>query len=231
MAIVECKQVVKIYGDNQVKVQALRGVDLTIEKGEFAAIAGPSGSGKSTLLNIIGALDVPTEGSVHVAGQELAGMNAAQLSRLRRDNIGFIFQAYNLIPVLTALENVEFIMMIQGQPKVERLERAKDMLHKVGLSDMMNRRPNELSGGQQQRVAVARAIVSRPQLILADEPTANLDSKTGSDLIDLMHQLNEREQMTFIFSSHDKMVLERSRRLLVLRDGAIIEDKRQNGAQ
>lgn len=231
MSIVECKNVVKIYGTGQVQVKALRGIDLVIEKGEFAAIAGPSGSGKSTLLNIIGALDVPTEGSVRVAGQELADMNPAALSRLRRDNIGFIFQAYNLIPVLTALENVEFIMMIQGQTKAHRLERARDMLAKVGLSDLMNRRPNELSGGQQQRVAVARAIVSRPQLILADEPTANLDSKTGSDLIDLMYQLNKQEQMTFIFSSHDKMVIERSRRLLVLRDGMIIEDKRQNGGQ
>jgi len=231
MSIVECKNVVKIYGAGQVQVKALRGVDLIIEKGEFAAIAGPSGSGKSTLLNIIGALDIPTEGSVRVAGQELAAMNPVALSRLRRDNIGFIFQAYNLIPVLTALENVEFIMMIQGQDKAHRLERAKDMLELVGLSDMMHRRPNELSGGQQQRVAVARAIVSRPQLILADEPTANLDSKTGSDLIDLMYQLNQQEQMTFIFSSHDKMVIERSRRLLVLRDGLIIEDKRQNGAQ
>ncbi len=231
MAIVECKQVVKNYGDAQVQVQALRGVDLTIEKGEFTAIAGPSGSGKSTLLNIIGALDAPTAGSVLVAGRELAGMNAAELSRLRRDNIGFIFQAYNLIPVLTALENVEFIMMIQGRPKAERLACAKDMLTNVGLSDLMHRRPNELSGGQQQRVAVARAIVSRPQLILADEPTANLDSKTGSDLIDLMHRLNEQEQMTFLFSSHDQMVLERSHRLLELHDGAIVADKRQHDAR
>ena len=225
MAIVQCKQVTKTYQTGQVAVHALRGIDLTIENGEFAAIAGPSGSGKSTLLNCIGALDVPTTGKVWVDGENVGEMSARKQSTLRRHKIGFIFQAYNLIPVLSAYENVEFIMMIQSVPAAERRERAMAILEQVGLADLADRRPVDMSGGQQQRVAVARAIVSRPKLILADEPTANLDSKTGSDLIDLMQQLNEREKMTFLFSSHDRMVIERSRRLLILRDGLIVEDK------
>jgi len=228
MAIVEIEHVTKVYESGKVQVRALRGIDLTIEKGEFAAIAGPSGSGKSTLLNIIGALDTPTEGTVRVAGNDLSQMSAPELSALRRNNIGFIFQAYNLIPVLTAFENVEFIMMVQGVPAEERRRRANDILDKVGLAELADRRPIDMSGGQQQRVAVARAIVGRPQLILADEPTANLDSKTGAELIDLMERLNEQEQMTFLFSSHDRMVLERSHRLMILRDGQIVEDNPNN---
>ncbi|MHA1569371.1 MAG: ABC transporter ATP-binding protein [Alphaproteobacteria bacterium] len=228
MAIVECKEVTKTYETGQIAVHALRGVDLTIDDGEFAAIAGPSGSGKSTLLNCIGALDVPTTGKVFVDGQDVSEMDTKEQSSLRRHKIGFVFQAYNLIPVLSAYENVEFIMMIQGAPSAERREKAMDILEKVGLAELADRRPIDMSGGQQQRVAVARAIVSRPKLILADEPTANLDSKTGSDLIDLMLRLNKEENMTFIFSSHDRMVIERSRRLLILRDGQIVEDKAQN---
>ena len=228
MAIVQMSQVTKDYETGQVKVQALRGIDLTIDQGAFAVLAGPSGSGKSTLLNIIGALDVPTTGSVQVIGKDLSTMNAGELSTLRRNHIGFIFQAYNLIPVLTAVENVEFIMMVQGIGAAERRQRAMDILGKVGLAELADRRPIDMSGGQQQRVAVARAIVGRPQLILADEPTANLDSKTGIELIDLMERLNRDEGMTFLFSSHDRMVIERSHRLIFLRDGQIVEDKLQN---
>ncbi|NLH49590.1 MAG: ABC transporter ATP-binding protein [Myxococcales bacterium] len=228
MAIVECRELTKTYLVGKVQVPALRGVDLLIEAGDFAAIAGPSGSGKTTLLNVVGALDVPTSGRVTVIGKDLAGLNAGALSELRRRHIGFIFQSYNLIPVLSAVENVEFILMVQGVARRERRRRALEILAKVGLGELADRRPNELSGGQQQRVAVARAIVSRPELILADEPTANLDSKTADELIDLMWRLNRDEGMTFVFSSHDRQVLERSRRLLILHDGRIVEDKRQN---
>jgi putative ABC transport system ATP-binding protein len=228
MAIVLCKDVKKTYLVGKVEVPALRGVNLAIEQGDFAAIAGPSGSGKSTLLNVIGALDVPTSGRVEVGGQSLAGMDNKQLAELRRHKIGFIFQAYNLIPVLSAVENVEFILMIRGVPARERRDRSLAILERVGLADMAHRRPNELSGGQQQRVAVARAIVGRPELVLADEPTANLDSKTSGDLIDLMLGLNQNDGMTFIFSSHDKLVIERSRRLLILQDGKIVQDNHQS---
>lgn len=230
MTIVECADLRKTYLVGKVEVEALRGVDLTVEHGEFTAIAGPSGSGKTTLLNMIGALDQPTSGTMKVIDNDLNRMNAAKLSALRRENIGFIFQAYNLIPVLSAVENVEFIMMIQGVNARERRQRALDILARVGLADQAKRRPNELSGGQQQRVAVARAIVGHPELILADEPTANLDSTTSGDLIDLMLQLNQEQGMTFVFSSHDRLVLERSRRLLILRDGRIVEDNHQNAA-
>ena len=230
MAIVVCENVKKTYEVGKVLVPALRGVNLTINEGEFTAIAGPSGSGKSTLLNMIGALDVPTAGKVTVAGMDLRTKSATELSCLRRDRIGFVFQAYNLIPVLTAVENVEFILMIRGVSAGERRARSLAILKRVGLADMAHRRPNELSGGQQQRVAVARAIVSRPQLILADEPTANLDSKTSAGLIDLMLELNESEKMTFVFSSHDQLVMKRSHRLLILKDGQIVEDNQQNAA-
>jgi len=230
MAIVECAELKKTYLVGKVEVQALRGVTLIVEKGEFTAIAGPSGSGKTTLLNMIGALDQPTTGAMKVIGRDLSQLNSAGLSALRRENIGFIFQAYNLIPVLSAVENVEFIMMVQGLEAKARRQRALDILDRVGLADLAKRRPHELSGGQQQRVAVARAIVGQPELILADEPTANLDSKTSGDLIDLMLKLNEEQGMTFIFSSHDRLVLERSRRLLILRDGRIVEDNHQDAA-
>jgi putative ABC transport system ATP-binding protein len=225
MPIVECRGVRKTYRAGKVPVPALSGVDLAVDRGEFTAIAGPSGSGKTTLLNLIGALDIPTDGAVFVAGRNLFAETRAQLSELRRRHLGFVFQAFNLIPVFSALENVEFILMVQGVGRAERRRRALDILERVGLADMMHRRPNELSGGQQQRVAVARAIVSRPDLILADEPTANLDSQTGASLMDLMVRLNETEGMTFLFSSHDRMVMERSRRLLLLCDGRIVEDR------
>ena len=226
MSIVECRAVRKVYAGGKVPVAALSGIDLKIEAGEFTAIAGPSGSGKTTLLNLIGALDAPTEGDVFVAGRNLRDESRTQLSELRRQRLGFVFQAFNLVPVLSALENVEFILMVQGVGRAERRRRALDILERVGLGEMVHRRPNELSGGQQQRVAVARAVVSRPALILADEPTANLDSETGASLMDLMRRLNETEGMTFLFSSHDRMVMERSRRLLLLRDGRIVADRR-----
>jgi putative ABC transport system ATP-binding protein len=227
MAIAELTQVSKIYEEGHSRVEAVRGVDLRIEAGEFTAIAGPSGSGKSTLLNLVGALDVPTSGRIRVVDRDLNEMSGAELSTLRRNQIGFVFQSYNLIPVLSAVENVEFIMMVQGVPARQRRQRALAMLEKVGLADLARRRPIDMSGGQQQRVAVARAIVGQPDLVLADEPTANLDSKTGAALMDLMQRMNEDEHMTFVFSSHDPMVLERSRRLLLLHDGEIVEDRPQ----
>ncbi len=225
MAIIELEKMTKVYGADGVETHALRGIDLTIGEGEFTAIAGPSGSGKTTMLNIIGALDVPTSGKVVVVGQDLSAMSPSDLSILRLNNLGFIFQAYNLVPVLTALENVEFVMLLQRVPREERRERARKMLEEVGLGELINKRPNEMSGGQQQRVAVARAMVSGPKMILADEPTANLDSETGSDLLNLMRKLNEEKETTFLFSTHDKMVMDYSRRLVRLVDGRIISDE------
>jgi putative ABC transport system ATP-binding protein len=224
-AVIDIKNLHKVYRTGQVEVEALRGFDLTVKPGEFSVLAGPSGSGKSTLLNIIGALDIPTEGQVLIEGNDLSKLNAQQLSVLRRDRIGFVFQAYNLIPVLSGVENVEFILMIQGIDAATRRKRARDILDRVGLGDQMNRRPIDMSGGQQQRVAVARAIVSKPAIVLADEPTANLDSKTAGDLLDLMEELNEKQGITFIFSSHDRNVIERAHRLLSLQDGMIVKDE------
>ncbi|MCZ7586320.1 MAG: ABC transporter ATP-binding protein [Deltaproteobacteria bacterium] len=229
MSVVEIKGLEKTYVNGNVRVPALRGVDLAIEPGEFTVIAGPSGSGKSTLLNLIGALDVPTAGTVSIDGRDLTTLSKKELSELRRDRIGFVFQAYNLIPVLSGVENVEFILMIQGVGASERAERARAILHRVGLGDEMDRRPVDMSGGQQQRVAVARAIVSKPALVLADEPTANLDSATALDLLRLMAELNEKDGVTFIFSSHDQKVIDGARRLLTLRDGKIVEDERRAG--
>lgn len=229
-AVIDIKSLHKVYRTGQVEVEALRGFDLTVKPGEFSVLAGPSGSGKSTLLNIIGALDVPTDGKVLVEGKDLSQMNQQQLSELRRDRIGFVFQAYNLIPVLSGVENVEFILMIQGLDAAERRKRARDILERVGLGDQMNRRPIDMSGGQQQRVAVARAIVSNPAIVLADEPTANLDSKTAGDLLDLMEELNQKQGITFIFSSHDRNVIERAHRLLSLRDGVIVKDDNKDAA-
>ena len=222
--IIVTKKLVKIYEDSEVKVNALRGVDLTVNEGEFMAIAGPSGSGKTTLLNIIGGLDVPTEGSVVVGGKDLSGLSKSELSDMRLVNLGFIFQSYNLIPVLSALENVEYVMLLQGVPREERQKRAVDILEDVGLGDYIDARPNQMSGGQQQRVAVARAIVSNPEVVLADEPTANLDSETGESLLIMMGEMNEKRGVTFIFSTHDKMVMDHSRRLVKLKDGKIVED-------
>jgi putative ABC transport system ATP-binding protein len=222
--IVRLVGVTKVYGEGEVAVQALRGVDLVLARGEFAAMAGPSGSGKSTLLNLIGGLDRATAGAVQVNGRDLGDLSAAQLSRLRRDRIGFVFQGYNLIPVLTALENAEYVLVLQGMSLRERRERVRAVLADVGLAGLESRLPRELSGGQQQRVAIARAIVSEPALVLADEPTANVDSTTGAALLDLMHELHEHKGVTFLFSTHDRAVMLRAERLLLLRDGRIVAD-------
>ncbi len=226
--IIEAKGVKKTYTDNGVPVEAVRGIDLKINEGDFAAIIGPSGSGKTTFLNIISGLDNPTEGKVWLDGKPLSEMTGGELSDFRRDNIGFIFQAYNLIPVLTAEENIEYIMLLQGIDKEERHRRVMDILKQVGMEELYDRRPPLLSGGQQQRVAVARAMVSRPAIILADEPTANLDSETGGNLLDIMHKLNKETGMTFVFSTHDDIVIERAERLIVLKDGKIAKDELRN---
>ncbi len=225
MNIVECIDIKKTYEQGQVEVQALRGISLSIKKGGFVAVAGPSGSGKTTVLNIIGGLDSADSGRVMVDGNVLDEMNQSQLANLRLHNIGFVFQAYNLIPVLSALENVEYVMLLQGVPVADRRQRAKTILDDVGLEDKYDRRPAELSGGQQQRVAVARAIVSNPSIVLADEPTANLDSKTGQDLLKLMQEMNEKKKVTFIFSTHDHMVMDYARRLVKIRDGRVVDDQ------
>jgi putative ABC transport system ATP-binding protein len=225
-AIVCLEGVSKVYGDGQVAVHALRGVDLVIAPGEFTAMAGPSGSGKSTLLNLVGGLDRATAGRIEVDGHDLGTLSASALSRLRRDRIGFVFQSYNLVPVLTAFENAEYVLMLQGVPARERRERVRAMLAEVGLGGLEDRFPRELSGGQQQRVAIARAIVSTPALVLADEPTANIDSATGAALLDLMHCLHEEKGVTFVFSTHDRAVMTRAERLIRLRDGAIVADGR-----
>jgi len=219
--IVETNRITRDFGEGEVAVHALRGVDLVIRAGEFTAMAGPSGSGKSTLLNIIGGLDRPTSGNVNIEGTDISALSRTELSRLRRDRIGFVFQHYNLVPVMTALENAEYILMLQGLSRSEREERVRAVLKEVGLEGLENRFPNELSGGQQQRVAIARAVAAEPALVLADEPTANVDSKTATSLLDLMVQLNEERGVTFLFSSHDPKVMERSRRLLILEDGLI----------
>lgn len=223
-AVIKTHQLSRHYGSGDTLVKALDAVDMTIAPGEFTAIVGPSGSGKSTLLQLVGGLDVPTKGEIWLADKAISTMSGRELSDFRRDHIGFIFQAYNLIPVLTAAENCEYIMLLQGVPEVERKRRVQDMLARVGLSGKEGRRPSELSGGQQQRVAVARAMVSQPKLILADEPTANLDSHTGKDLLDMMHDLNRKDGMTFVFSTHDPMIMERANRLITLRDGRVEED-------
>ena len=224
MKIVECTDVKKTYQQGKVAVQALRGVSLSIDKGEFMALAGPSGSGKTTLLNMIGGLDAVDSGKIIVDGNPIDQMSQSQLADLRLHHIGFIFQAYNLIPVLTAIENVEYVMLLQGIPTAERSARAQAILDEVGLTGKYDRRPAELSGGQQQRVAVARAIVSNPSIVLADEPTANLDSKTGRGLLDMMQQMNTSKQVTFIFSTHDQMVMDYAHRLVYIRDGRLAND-------
>ena len=226
--LIETEGLIKTYSDNGVKVPALRGVDLTIHAGEFTAIVGPSGSGKTTLLNIISGLDKPTSGKVWLDGRLVSDMSGAELSDFRRDHIGFIFQAYNLIPVLKVEENIEYIMLLQGVPKEERHRRVHDILRDVDLEDYAHRYPNRLSGGQQQRVAIARAMVSHPLMILADEPTANLDSKTGADLLDMMRHLNAEHGMTFIFSTHDRMIVDKAKRVIVIRDGIVASDETRN---
>src|SRR3569623_1452704 len=222
--VVEASQLTKTYKQGKLEVQALRGVDLSVAPGEFVGLAGPSGSGKTTLLNLIGALDQPTSGRLVVDCKNLETMNRAELARLRRDRVGFIFQAYNLLPVLTARENTELVLMLRGSSVAERHAKAAQMLSAVGLGTMMDRRPTELSGGQQQRGAVARAIAAAPSLVLADEPTANLDSKTADARRDLMSDLNAKHQITFLFSSHDQRVIARAKRVVYLEDGRIVSD-------
>ena len=224
--IVSLQNVTKDYGQGEVVVRALRGVDLTINKGDFMAMAGPSGSGKSTLLNVIGGLDKPTSGIIEVEGNEISGLSMTALSKLRRDRIGFIFQSYNLIPILTAFENAEYVLMLQGISVAKRQEKVFSLLKDVGLEGLENRLPRELSGGQQQRVSIARAIASEPALVLADEPTANVDSRTAKGLLDLMGRLNEEKGVTFLFSTHDPEVMKRAEILLWLKDGEI----KHNGA-
>jgi putative ABC transport system ATP-binding protein len=228
MKIIEIKNLKKTYEDNSIPVHAVNGVDLFIEEGEFTAIVGPSGSGKTTLLNVVGGLDQATEGTVIVNGVEITKLPSRKLTDFRLNNIGFVFQAYNLIPVLTAKENVEFVMHLQGRKKTDRDVRASELLNAVGLGDMMYRRPSKLSGGQQQRVAVARALASKPKFVLADEPTANLDSKSTENLLDIMEQLNKEEKITFIFSTHDQRVMNKARRVITLEDGKIVSDINKN---
>jgi putative ABC transport system ATP-binding protein len=223
--IIRTEGVVKEYSDGAVSVRAVRGIDLTIERGEFTAIVGPSGSGKTTFLNLISGLDTVTAGKVWLNGRLLSDMSSGELSDFRRDNIGFIFQAYNLIPVLSAEENIEYVMLLQGVPKEERHRRVMGILADIGMEDFAGRYPPKLSGGQQQRVAVARAIVSNPAIVLADEPTANLDSETSEGLIHMMRRLNEEKNITFLFSTHDDRVMRHARRLIELRDGLIDRDE------
>lgn len=225
--IVAVRGLTRTYQQGAVEVRALRGVDLDIQAGEFTALMGPSGSGKTTLLNQIGALDTPSAGSVKVGDQELAGLTKAQRSDLRLHRIGFVFQAYNLIPVLSAYENAEFVLMMRGIPQAERRSKVMETLASVGLAGMEHRLPSELSGGQQQRVAVARAIAGEPALVLADEPTANLDSQTGNDLIDLMRRLNQERGITFVFATHDPKVMHAATRVITLVDGQIARDERK----
>jgi putative ABC transport system ATP-binding protein len=224
MKVIDIKDVSKIYDENEVAVKAVDGVTLSFDEAEFAAIVGPSGSGKTTLLNLIGGLDVPTKGEIIIAGINLSTLKSSELIDFRLNNIGFVFQSYNLIPVLSAKENVEFIMSLQGWPKVDRDTRTIELLNSVGLSDRINSRPAKLSGGQQQRVAVARALASRPKFVLADEPTANLDSKSASTLLEIMEKLNHEEKITFIFSTHDARVVKMAHRVITLEDGKVVSD-------
>ncbi len=226
MNVIEINDLVKIYDNTAVNVIAVDGVNLRIEQGEFTAIVGPSGSGKTTLLNMIGGLDQPSSGTILVDNVDITKLNAKQLVDFRLHNIGFVFQSYNLIPVLTASENVSFIMEMQGLPKAEIKKRTDEILTKVGLGDRVNSRPSQLSGGQQQRVAVARAIASVPKFVLADEPTANLDSKATEKLLDMMEVLNHKENVTFLFSTHDQRVMNKAHRIIVLEDGKIVKDER-----
>lgn len=222
--IIKATNVSKIYHKTTIPVHAVNNLSLSIEEGEFTAIVGPSGCGKTTLLNILGGLDQPTEGKVEVAGTDISKMKDSDLIDFRLRNIGFVFQAYNLIPVLTALENVEFIMLLQKRDKKERHDRAMELLERMDIADKANSKPSQLSGGQQQRVAVARALASKPRFILADEPTANLDSSSTRNLLDLMAKMNEEQKATFVFSTHDQRVMDKARRIVTLEDGAIVSD-------
>lgn len=225
MNVIETNKLAKTYQQGEVQVNALNDVSINFKEGEFTAIVGPSGSGKTTFLNAIGGLDIPDSGKVIINSTDITQLKSNQLIDFRLRNIGFVFQAYNLIPVLTAKENVEFIMLMQGDSVKERKSRAEELLHAVGLSQQMDRRPGQLSGGQQQRVAVARALASKPQFVIADEPTANLDSGSTANLLDIMYELNQNENMTFIFSTHDQRVIDRAKRIITLEDGKVISDK------
>ena len=229
MAMLEARGVSKVYQTRGVETVALRHVDLSIESGEFTALAGPSGSGKTTLLNLFGGLDAPTEGVVVLDGDDLGSLSSAQLAEERLRKLGFVFQAYNLIPVFSARENVEFVMELQGISAAERRRRAMAILEEVGLGELADRRPMELSGGQQQRVGIARALVKGPTLVLADEPTANLDSVTATEIMALMQRLNQERGTTFVFSTHDPLVMDHATRLIRLRDGRVESDERRNG--
>lgn len=226
MSVIEIKKLTKIYNSTEVQVVAVNGIDLAFDKGEFAAIVGPSGSGKTTFLNLIGGLDRPTSGEVIVDGVNIWNLKSRKLIDFRMNNIGFVFQSYNLIPVLTAKENVEFVMHLQGRPKAERNKRTRELMEAVGLADRLNSRPAKLSGGQQQRVAVARALASKPTFILADEPTANLDSKSTENLLDIMENLNKEENITFLFSTHDARVVKKARRVITIEDGKVVSDEK-----
>ncbi len=227
MKVIELKNIEKTYNDSEVKVHAVRGINLEFEEGEFAAIVGPSGSGKTTLLNMLGGLDHPTAGDIIIGGTHVHDLKGSKLIDFRLHNIGFVFQSYNLVPVLTAKENVEFIMQMQGVPAKDRYKRTKELLTQVGLGDRLNSRPNKLSGGQQQRVAVARALASKPKFVLADEPTANLDSKSTENLLDIMEKLNKEENITFIFSTHDQRVVKKARRVITIEDGKVLSDEKK----
>jgi len=227
MSIIEIRQLAKVYNFDKVPVFALNGIDLDIQQGEFTAVVGPSGSGKTTLLNMLGALDTPSSGSVKIRDIDLSTLNEQERTQFRLHHIGFVFQSYNLIPVLTALENVAFILQIQGQPLASCKKQAMAMLDSVGIADQADKRPAEMSGGQQQRVAVARALASKPDFVLADEPTANLDSHAATNLLELMEKLNHVDGITFIFSTHDARVMERAHRILTLVDGKIASDHHQ----
>lgn len=225
MTLFRLENISKTFRQGDIEVHALTDISLEVSEGEFAALVGPSGSGKTTLLNIIGGLDSPTSGKVHLNGTDVTALNESQLSDFRLFQLGFVFQAYNLVPVLSALENVELIMVLQGRAESERRERARHYLDLVGLGKVMDRRPSALSGGQQQRVAVARALASGPRLVLADEPTANLDSDNATALLDIMHKLSHEEKTTFLFSTHDPRVMERAERIIQLRDGKVEMDR------
>lgn len=222
---VRVENLVKTYQTGEIKVEALRNVTLEIKDGEFLSIAGPSGSGKTTLLNMLGCLDEPTDGNIYYNGDDMSGLSSNELANFRNFNLGFVFQTFNLIPVLTAYENVEFSLILQGDGSPsDHAKKVKAILERVGIAEHMHRRPAELSGGQQQRVAIARALVKNPKIVLADEPTANLDSETAADILELMKDLNRDENTTFIFSTHDKMVMDFARRLIILKDGQIEKD-------
>ncbi len=228
MNIIEIKDLTKVYDEKTIPVYALNGVNLDFREGEFTSIVGPSGSGKTTLLNMLGGLDIPSGGKIMIDRTDITGLKSRQLIDFRLRNIGFVFQSFNLIPVLTAKENVEFIMQLQGVGRDQRDRRTLELLRSVGLGDKINTRPNKLSGGQQQRVAVARALASKPKFILADEPTANLDSKSAENLLAIMEKLNREEHITFIFSTHDSRVVAKARRVVTLEDGKIVSDVRKD---